>query len=48
VFGFAEDKTGWLWIATANHVVRVNRDKLLRGVLAEGDIREYATGDGCE
>jgi signal transduction histidine kinase len=46
VFGLAEDKSEWLWIATATHVVRVNREKLLRGVLAEGDLREYAVGDG--
>ena len=37
---------GWLWMATSNHVLRVNRDKLLRGTLAEGDIREYGLADG--
>ncbi len=46
VFGLAEDKLGSLWISTANHVLRVNRDKLLRGALAGGDIRQYGAADG--
>ncbi len=46
VLGLAEDKFGWLWMATANHVLRVNRDRLVRGFLAEGDIREYGLADG--
>jgi signal transduction histidine kinase/ligand-binding sensor domain-containing protein len=46
VFGLTEDKGGWLWVVTSNHLVRVNRDKLLRGVLAEADVHEYTLGDG--
>jgi len=46
VFGLAEDKSGWLWIATSNRVIRVNRDELSRGVFAEGNFREYTIGDG--
>ena len=46
ILGIAEDKYGSLWIATSNHVLRVNRDKLLRGALAEGDMREYGIADG--
>jgi signal transduction histidine kinase/ligand-binding sensor domain-containing protein len=46
VLGLAEDRFGWLWIATSNHVLRVNRDRLLRGSLAEGDVREYGLADG--
>jgi signal transduction histidine kinase/ligand-binding sensor domain-containing protein len=46
VFGLAEDRRGWLWVSTSNHIMRVNRDKLLRGVLAEEDLREYAISDG--
>jgi hypothetical protein len=45
-FGLAEDKYGWLWMATSNHVLRVNRDKLLQGALTEGDLREYGLADG--
>ena len=37
---------GSLWIATSNHVLRVNRDRLMRGRLADGDMREYGLADG--
>ena len=46
IFAIAEDKAGALWMATAKHIVRVDRDKLLRQVLASSDIREYGLGDG--
>src|SRR4029077_9681660 len=42
----AEDKEGALWMATAKHIVRVDRDKLLRQAVASSDIREYGLGDG--
>lgn len=46
ILGLAEDKLGSLWIATSNQVLRVNREKLLRGALGEGDVREFGTADG--
>ncbi len=46
ILGMAEDRYGALWIATSNHVLRVNRDKLMRGVLTEADIREFGIADG--
>jgi ligand-binding sensor domain-containing protein/signal transduction histidine kinase len=46
ILGLAEDRFGSLWVATANHVLRVNRDRLLHGALAEGDLREYGLADG--
>jgi signal transduction histidine kinase/ligand-binding sensor domain-containing protein len=46
IFGLAEDRNGWLWIATSSQVVRVPRDKLLRGSLGDGDVREYGPADG--
>ncbi len=46
ILGIAEDRYGALWIATSNHVLRVNRDKLMRGILAEGDAREFGIADG--
>ncbi|HEV2274737.1 MAG TPA: two-component regulator propeller domain-containing protein, partial [Acidobacteriaceae bacterium] len=46
IFGLAEDRRGGLWIATASHIVRLVRDKLLRGALTEGDVRDYSTDDG--
>jgi ligand-binding sensor domain-containing protein/signal transduction histidine kinase len=46
IFSIAEDKAGALWMATAKHIVRVDRDKLLRQAVASSDIREYGLGDG--
>ena len=46
VFGIAEDKNGWFWIATANHVMAVRRDKLMVGALGSSDLREYGSEDG--
>jgi len=46
IFGMTEDKNGWLWIATSNHVLQVARDKLLQGNVEPGDIREYSAADG--
>jgi signal transduction histidine kinase/ligand-binding sensor domain-containing protein len=46
VLGLAEDKSGSLWVSTANRVLRVNREKLQRGTLAEGDLHEYSLADG--
>jgi ligand-binding sensor domain-containing protein len=46
ILGMAQDKLGSLWISTSNHVMRVNREKLLSGSLAEGDVRDYGLADG--
>jgi signal transduction histidine kinase/ligand-binding sensor domain-containing protein len=46
ILGIAEDRSGSLWMSTSNHVLRVSRPKLLRGELAEGDVREYGLADG--
>lgn len=46
VVGIAEDRAGSLWITTLRHVLQVNRDKLLRGVLDESDVKEYGAADG--
>jgi ligand-binding sensor domain-containing protein/signal transduction histidine kinase len=46
VLGLAEDDHGSLWVATANRVLRVNREALQRGTLHEGDLREYGLADG--
>jgi ligand-binding sensor domain-containing protein len=46
ILGMAEDRFGSLWLATSNHVLRVKRNKLVQGDLADGDIREYGLADG--
>jgi signal transduction histidine kinase len=48
IFGIEEDKNGWLWIATSDHVLRVPRDKLLSDVVKAADVREYDQADGLE
>ena len=46
ILGMAEDKFGWFWIATVNHVLRVQRDKIASGVLETSDLHEYGAEDG--
>src|SRR6266852_4966490 len=46
IFGIAEDKNGWFWIATPNHVLRAERDRLAVGMLGTTDVREYGPADG--
>jgi signal transduction histidine kinase len=46
VLGLAEDKLGSLWIATSHHVLRMNREKLLGGILSDGDVRQFGAADG--
>jgi ligand-binding sensor domain-containing protein len=46
IFGIAEDRNGWLWISTSNHVLRVKRNGLLANGLSDADVREYGLADG--
>lgn len=46
IFGLAEDRFGALWIATSNHILRADRDKLIRGGVSDQDIREFNLADG--
>ncbi len=48
IFGIEEDKNGWLWVATSDHVLHVPRDKLLSGVVKAVDVREYDQADGLK
>jgi hypothetical protein len=48
VFGIAEDKRGFLWLATSDHVLRVDRDRLLAGALGKSDVQSYGTADGLQ
>jgi ligand-binding sensor domain-containing protein/signal transduction histidine kinase len=48
ILGIAEDRNGWLWISTSNHVLRLERDKLLGGTLTDADVREYGLEDGLK
>ena len=46
VLGIAGDRSGFLWIATPDHIMRLSRQKLLDSTLAAADIREYMRSDG--
>lgn len=46
ILGLAEDRYGSLWMATSSHVLRANREQLMRGTLDLGEAREYGLGDG--
>jgi signal transduction histidine kinase/ligand-binding sensor domain-containing protein len=46
IFGLAEDDKGSLWVATASRLLQVSLDRLRRGQLGEGDIREFEKADG--
>jgi ligand-binding sensor domain-containing protein/signal transduction histidine kinase len=48
IFGIVEDRGGWLWISTSNHIMRVNREDLLNGTLRQESVREYGLADGLE
>ncbi|MGJ5813834.1 sensor histidine kinase [Paludibaculum fermentans] len=46
VFGITEDRFGWLWIATANHVLRIRRERLTSDSVDDSDVVEYGAADG--
>ena len=48
VLGLAEDQQGYLWISTSNHVLHVNRQKLLDDSVQQSDIREFGIADGLQ
>jgi len=48
IFGIAEDKRGSLWFATSDHVLQVDRERLLTGTLDKSDVQSYGTADGLQ
>jgi signal transduction histidine kinase/ligand-binding sensor domain-containing protein len=48
VFGIAEDKRGFLWFATSDHVLQVDRDRLITGTLDHWDVQSYGIADGLQ
>lgn len=48
VFGIVEDELRSLWIVTSTGVQRVAYEKMLHGLLKDGDVREYGLTDGLQ
>lgn len=48
ILGMAEDRNEWLWIATANHVLKVKRSSLMGDAVGDADMREYGLADGLQ
>ena len=46
IFGITEDRLGFLWLSTSDHVIRVDRQKLLSDDLHENDVRSMGDSDG--
>ena len=46
IFGLQEDANGLMWISTSNHVLMINRQRLLDPDFNDTDIREFDLADG--
>src|SRR5262249_31796380 len=46
ILRLAEDSAGGLWMAATDRVLRVDRERLLRGTIRTGDVREFTAADG--
>ena len=46
IYGIGEDAMGSLWFTTSDHVLQVNRERLLKGSLDEADVQSYVMSDG--
>jgi signal transduction histidine kinase len=48
ILGVAEDGMGSLWFTTPDHVLRVNQERLISGLLSDTDVQSYGIGDGLQ
>lgn len=48
IFGMAEDKRGFLWFATSDHILQVDRDRLVVGGVDRSDVQYYGITDGLQ
>jgi signal transduction histidine kinase/ligand-binding sensor domain-containing protein len=46
VLGIAQDGRGYLWVITSDHVLQVNRERLLTNSLEDADVLSYGAEDG--
>jgi signal transduction histidine kinase/ligand-binding sensor domain-containing protein len=47
-YGVAEDKRGFMWFSTSDHVLQVDRDRLMAGTLNNSDVQGYGIADGLQ
>jgi signal transduction histidine kinase len=48
ILGVAEDGMGSLWFTTPDHVLRVNQERLIIGLLSDTDVQSFGIGDGLQ
>jgi signal transduction histidine kinase/ligand-binding sensor domain-containing protein len=46
ILGMSEDRQGHLWFVTSGQILRVGREELLSGQVAESEVRSYGSEDG--
>jgi signal transduction histidine kinase/sugar lactone lactonase YvrE len=46
LFGITEDGLGFLWLSSSDHVIRVNRNRLMADDLRESDVQVMGESDG--
>ena len=46
ILGMTEDRLGFLWFSSSEHVLRTNRGALMADALHAGDVQTYGTSDG--
>jgi ligand-binding sensor domain-containing protein/signal transduction histidine kinase len=46
VLGITQDRSGNLWVVTSDHVLQVNRERLLTNSLRDTDVLSYGADDG--
>ena len=48
ILGVGADGMGSLWFTTPDHVLRVNQERLISGLLSDTDVQSYGIGDGLQ
>lgn len=46
ILGIAEDRSGGLWVATHERIIRVDRERLGTNSVTDADVREFGAPDG--
>ena len=46
ILSIGEDAQGFLWVTTAQHVLEIDRSRLMAGILTDEDLSSYGSEDG--